>query len=66
MQVNGETILLKTLKDKTIEGLLTFLKLDSEYIAIEHNGKIIQKKDILSVTLQENDKLEIIHFVGGG
>ena len=41
-------------------------KLDNKKIAIEHNGKIIQKISYKKKILKNNDKLEIVHFIGGG
>ena len=66
MLVNGENIPLSSLKKPDIFSLLEYLKLSKERIALEHNKKIIKKKDYGSVKLEENDKIEILHFVGGG
>ncbi len=35
-------------------------------IVVEINGKIIQKSDFDKTFLNENDKVEIIRFIGGG
>ena len=35
-------------------------------IAIELNKKIIDKKKISKIYLQNEDKIEIVHFIGGG
>ena len=42
------------------------LKLSKKKIAIEHNGIIIQKTKYDKKFLKNNDKLEIVHFIGGG
>ncbi len=34
--------------------------------AVEYNGEIIRRERFAEVHLQEGDKLEIIHMVGGG
>ncbi|MCH5336164.1 MAG: sulfur carrier protein ThiS [Campylobacter sp.] len=63
MIVNGEKIELKELK------FLDFLKqkgLKSELIALELNGKIIPKSEFENLVLKENDKAEVVSFVGGG
>lgn len=40
--------------------------LNQDAIVIEINRTIIQKKDYTSVSLKENDVVEIVSFVGGG
>ena len=50
----------------TIKKLLKKLKIPFKMVAIELNGKIIDKTKINSIKLKEKDKLEIVHFIGGG
>jgi sulfur carrier protein len=35
-------------------------------VAIELNQEIIDKKNITKIKIQNNDKIEIVHFIGGG
>ena len=35
-------------------------------VAIELNQEIIDKKKLDKIILKENDKIEIVHFIGGG
>ena len=64
IQLNGKKI---TIKPKiSIYNLLKKLKLDNKKIAIEHNGVIIQKSYYKQRYLKNNDKLEVVHFIGGG
>ena len=35
-------------------------------VAIELNKKIIDKTKVKKIKLKENDRLEIVHFIGGG
>ena len=64
IQLNGKKI---TIKPKiSIYNLLKKLKLDNKKIAIEHNGVIIQKSYYKQRYLKNNDKIEIVHFIGGG
>ena len=49
-----------------LDGLITELGLKSERLAIEVNRRIIRRADWPSTTLSEGDKVEIVHFVGGG
>ena len=49
-----------------LDALITELGLKSERLAIEVNRRIIRRADWPSTTLAEGDKVEIVHFVGGG
>jgi thiamine biosynthesis protein ThiS len=46
--------------------LIEELGLTPERLAIEVNRRIIRRADWPSTTLAEGDKVEIVHFVGGG
>ena len=35
-------------------------------VAIELNQEIVDKKKIKNINLKNNDKIEIVHFIGGG
>ncbi|MCL1973114.1 MAG: sulfur carrier protein ThiS [Endomicrobia bacterium] len=64
MYVNGQEI---TIKNKI--SLNEFLKnegYDAQRTAVEKNGVIIPKKSFETEMLSDNDKLEIVCFVGGG
>ncbi len=64
IQLNGKKI---TIKPKvTIYELLKKLKLNNKKIAIEHNGTIIPKSNYKKKHLNNKDKLEVVHFIGGG
>ena len=41
-------------------------KLDNKKIAVEHNGLIVPKVYFKKKYLKNNDRLEIVHFIGGG
>ena len=50
-------------------SLLTFfkdLKIPLKKVAIELNKEIIDKNKINKIKLKKNDKIEIVHFIGGG
>ena len=66
MQVNGEELSLQKLKEPTIQALLKHFECSKEHVAIEYNKKILSKKNYPTITLQKDDVVEIIHFVGGG
>ena len=63
IQLNGRKITIKT--GSSISEILKKYKLDSGKVAIEYNGKIIQKSNY-SKKFLKNDVLEIVHFIGGG
>lgn len=50
----------------TIEDFIKELDLSTERVAVELNLKVIRRAEWKQVKLNEGDKLEIIHFVGGG
>ena len=49
-----------------LKSLITKLKMPLDKIAIELNKKIIDKKKISKIQLKKGDKIEIVHFIGGG
>ena len=46
--------------------LLIKYNLNNKKIAIEHNGTIVPKLKYKKKHLKNNDRLEIVHFIGGG
>ena len=50
----------------TIFDLLKKYKLSNKKVAIEHNGIIVSKGNFKKKFLKNNDKIEIVHFIGGG
>ena len=64
IQLNGKKINIKS--NTTIYDILKKFKLTSKKIAIEHNGIIIPKLKYKTKYLKNNDKLEVVHFIGGG
>ena len=62
--VNGKQIQVNS--KFSVKSLITKLKIPLNKIAIELNKKIIDKKRISKIYLQKGDKIEIVHFIGGG
>tara|TARA_B100001063_G_scaffold83823_1_gene78198 strand:+ start:1022 stop:1240 length:219 start_codon:yes stop_codon:yes gene_type:complete len=62
--VNGK----KTLTDKEIKlsKLIKDLKIPIKKVAIELNEVIVDKKRLNTIKLKRYDKIEIVHFIGGG
>jgi len=50
----------------SLNELLNKLKIQKNKVAIEVNGEIVQKKKYHELILNGNDKVEIVHFIGGG
>ena len=64
IRVNGKV---KSISDNySISDLLKNLKIPMKKVAIELNQEIIDKKNISKINLKKNDKIEIVHFIGGG
>ena len=64
IKINGK---LNIIDDKTrVSVLLRDLKVPLRKVAIELNREIIDKKKLNKIFLKTNDKLEIVHFIGGG
>ena len=64
IQLNGKKISIKL--NFSLQDLLKKYKLINKKIAIEHNGTIIPKTNYKKKNLKNNDKVEIVHFIGGG
>ena len=64
IQLNGKKIDIKS--NYSIFELLKKYKLDNMKVAIELNGTIIPKNVLKKKFLKNNDKIEIVHFIGGG
>ena len=64
IQLNGKEVVIKS--NYSILDLLKKYKLSNKKVAIEHNGIIIQKTNYRKKYLKNNDKIEIVHFIGGG
>ena len=62
--VNGKQM--QIIPKFTLKSLITKLKMPLNKIAIELNKKIIDKREISKIQLKKGDKIEIVHFIGGG
>ena len=62
--INGEK---KTLSEEhNLAELLVYFGLPSERVAVELNKEVVRKKDWQTIKVSDGDKIEVIHFVGGG
>ena len=64
IQLNGKKVVIKS--NYSLFELLKKYKLFNKKIAVEHNGIIIPKVNYKKKKLETNDKVEIVHFIGGG
>ena len=64
IQLNGKKI--KVSKDINIKDLVKKYRLNEKKIAIELNGRILPQNQYTKKKLKENDKVEIVQFIGGG
>jgi thiamine biosynthesis protein ThiS len=62
--LNGETKRIDS--EVTIDRLLDLFSLPRQRVAIELNRSVISRGEWPDTILNEGDKIEIVHFVGGG
>ena len=64
IKVNGKFV---NIQDKiTLLNLTKKLKVPIKKVAIELNQTIVNKRLLKKIKLKKNDKIEIVHFIGGG
>ena len=64
IKLNGREISVN--KGTNLGNLINKFKFPLSKIAIEKNNLIVEKKKISKILLRPNDKIEIVHFIGGG
>lgn len=64
IQVNGEAREVE--ENISLPELVSSLNLKAEQVAIELNQNVVRRAQWASTMLQTDDKVEIVHFVGGG
>ena len=64
IQLNGDSY--EVIIGTNLNELLNKLKIQKNKIAIEVNGEIIEKGKYPNLILKRDDKVEIVHFIGGG
>ena len=64
INLNGKPLFLP--KGTSVYKVIKKKKLQPNKIAIELNKKIINKKNVNKIFLKNKDKIEIVHFIGGG
>ena len=64
LTVNGEPRTFEGLAD--IAGLVSALGLDGRKVAVERNLEIVPRSAYGKTRLADGDRIEIVHFIGGG
>ena len=64
IQLNGKKVIIQS--NYSLFDLLQKYKLINKKVEVEHNGVIIPKVNYKKKNLKNNDKVEIVHFIGGG
>jgi len=64
IKINGKVIKVK--EDTKMLSLINDLKIPIKKVAIELNREIIDKTKLDKIKIKKNDKVEIVHFIGGG
>lgn len=63
IRLNGEE---KQVAARNLSALIEEIGLDGRKIAVEKNLEIVPRSTYLATAIDEGDRLEIVHFVGGG
>tara|TARA_E500000178_G_scaffold342751_1_gene388437 strand:+ start:896 stop:1108 length:213 start_codon:yes stop_codon:yes gene_type:complete len=64
IKLNGK---IKTVEESSkLLDILRSFKIPLKKVAIELNREIVDKKKLNKINLKTNDKIEIVHFIGGG
>jgi len=64
IKINGK--LSKVEDNLSLFSCITKLKIPLKKVAIELNQEIMDKSKLSKIKLKNNDKIEIVHFIGGG
>ena len=64
IKVNGKNLSID--RNSTVFSLSKKLNMPLNKVAIELNKKILDKKKLKKIKLKNDDKIEIVHFIGGG
>jgi len=63
-RINGKDVELE--RPTALLDYLAGIGVDPRSIAVEHNGKILERDEYASTTLRDGDVVEIVRMVGGG
>ena len=66
LAINGQSRSFEELESATLASLIKALQLKGDRIAVEYNGEIVERSRWTETKVNSGDRLEIVHFVGGG
>ena len=64
IRINGKNFVIKP--KMSLKDVITKYKIPEKNVAIELNKKIVNKQNFGRIMLKKLDKIEIVHFIGGG
>jgi thiamine biosynthesis protein ThiS len=64
LTINGEERVLNSVDD--VAGLIAALDLNPRKVAVERNLEIVPRSLYASTAIADGDRIEIVHFIGGG
>ena len=64
IKINGKLAIIQD--NVTLYSYLIKLKVPLKKVAIELNQEIVDKNHLKKIKLKKNDKIEVVHFIGGG
>ena len=64
IQLNGDSYEIND--GINLNDLLNKLNIQKNKVAVEVNGEIVEKNKYTNLILNKDDKVEIVHFIGGG
>ena len=64
IQINGKKVVIK--QNFSVQDVLKKYRLYRKKVAVELNGKILPQNEYKKKVLKNNDKIEIVQFIGGG
>ena len=62
--INGQQRRLE--RPLSLLDLLGQLELDPQAVVVEHNRQIVRRAELSGRTVTDGDRIELVHFVGGG
>ncbi|MBB5062148.1 sulfur carrier protein ThiS [Granulicella mallensis] len=66
LQINGQTRSFSEPVPSTLDQVLLQLGMKADRVAVERNGEIVPRTQWSETAVQSGDRLEVVHFVGGG
>ncbi|HEX6126249.1 MAG TPA: sulfur carrier protein ThiS [Pyrinomonadaceae bacterium] len=64
IKINGEIKELE--KALSLSQILELFSLPAQRVAVELNRRVVRKQDWSTTIVEDDDRIEVVHFVGGG